>query len=112
MGGTCGLGIVSSVVDVLWMSVISGMRGVGGVCDMFMYLAQGGVDGEWMRGLGLGFTQCSILLHLIFHLLPNMYLFIADITNPESFVLCCWAWICLEINRFYEDQRQPSSGSV
>ena len=36
------------------------LRGVGGVCDMFMCLARGGVGGErglWMRGLGLGFTN-------------------------------------------------------
>ena len=34
------------------------MRGVGGVCDMC--LARGGVGGEgdeWMRELGLGFTN-------------------------------------------------------
>ena len=36
------------------------MRGVGGVCEMYMYLARGGVGGErceWKRGLGLGFTN-------------------------------------------------------
>ena len=36
------------------------MRGVGGVCDMCMCLARGGVGGEggeWMRELGLGFTN-------------------------------------------------------
>ena len=34
--------------------------GVGGVCDMCMYLARGGVGGEGgerMRELGLGFTN-------------------------------------------------------
>ena len=31
-GGTRGLGIVSSGADVIWMSVVRGMRGVGGVC--------------------------------------------------------------------------------
>ena len=43
--------------DVLEMSVV---RGVGGVCDMCMCLARGGVGGEgceWMRELGLGFTN-------------------------------------------------------
>ena len=36
-----------------------GLRGVGGVCEMGMCLARGGVGGggEWMRGLGLGFTN-------------------------------------------------------
>ena len=40
------------------MSVVRGMRGVGGVCGMC--LARVGVDGEggkWMRGLVLGFTN-------------------------------------------------------
>ena len=59
---TRGSGIVSSVADVLWMSVVCGMRGVGEVCEMCMCLARGGVGGgvggrEWMRGLGLGFTN-------------------------------------------------------
>ena len=33
-GGTRGSGIVSSAADVFWMSVVHGMRGVGGVCEM------------------------------------------------------------------------------
>ena len=41
--------------------MVRGMRGVGGVCEMFMCLARGGVGGEgeseWIRGLGLGFTN-------------------------------------------------------
>ena len=44
VGGTCGLGIVSSAGDVLWMSVVRGIRGVDGVCEM--RLARAGVDGE------------------------------------------------------------------
>ena len=47
MSGTRGSG------DVL-------VRGVGGVCDMCMCLDRGGVGGEggeWMRELGLGFTN-------------------------------------------------------
>ena len=57
MNGTRGLGVLSSTCDVLEMSVV---RGVGGVCDMCMCLARGGVGGEggeWMRKLGLGFTN-------------------------------------------------------
>ena len=60
VGGTRGSGIVSSAVDVLLMSVVRGMRGVGGVCEMSMCLARdsvGGEGSEWMRGLGLGFTN-------------------------------------------------------
>ena len=62
MGGS---GVLSSAGDVLVMSVV---RGVGGVCDMCMYLARGGVGGvggewvvgvggEWVTGLGVGFTN-------------------------------------------------------
>ena len=45
MSGTRGSGVLSSTGDVL-------VRGVGGVCDMCMCLARGGVGGEggeWMR---------------------------------------------------------------
>ena len=54
---TRGSGIVFSAADVLWMSGVRWMRGVGGVCEMCMCLARSGVGGEggeWMRGLGLG----------------------------------------------------------
>ena len=57
MSGTRGSGVLSSTCDVLEMSVVSG---VGGVCAMCMCLARGGVGeegGEWMRELGLGFTN-------------------------------------------------------
>ena len=60
VGGTRDSGIVSTTADVLWMSVVREMRGVGGVCEMCMFLAWGGVGGEggeWIRGLGLGFTN-------------------------------------------------------
>ena len=40
VGCTRGSGIVSSAADVLWMSVVHGMRGVGGVCEMCMHLAR------------------------------------------------------------------------
>ena len=54
---THGSGVLSSTGDVLEMSVL---RGVSGGCDMCMCLARGGVGGEggeWMRELGLGFTN-------------------------------------------------------
>ena len=57
MSVTSGSGVLSSTGDVLEMSVV---RGVGGVYDMCMCLARGGVGGEgreWMRELGLGFTN-------------------------------------------------------
>ena len=34
VGDTRGSGIVSSAADVLWMSVLRGIREVGGVCEM------------------------------------------------------------------------------
>ena len=46
------------------------------------------------------------------YLLPNVYLCMADIENPDLFVCVCRTWICLDITRFYKEQRQPSSGSV
>ena len=52
VGGTRGSGIVSSAADVLCMSVVRGMIGVGGVYEMCMCLARSGVGGEggeWMR---------------------------------------------------------------
>ena len=39
---TRGSGIVSSAADVLGMSVVPGMKGVGVVCEMCMCLARGG----------------------------------------------------------------------
>ena len=48
MSGTCGSYLLSSTGDVL-------VR--GGVCDMCMRLARGWRGGEWMRELGLGFTN-------------------------------------------------------
>ena len=50
VGGTRGSGIVSSAADVLWMSVVRGIRGVGGVCKMCMCLARHGISGEWVSG--------------------------------------------------------------
>ena len=49
IGGTRGSGVLSIAGDVLEMSVV---RGVGGVCDMCMCFAWGGLGGEggeWMR---------------------------------------------------------------
>ena len=50
MGGTRGSGILSSTSDVQWMSVVHGMRGVGGVCEMCICLARGCVCGEGVSG--------------------------------------------------------------
>ena len=45
VGGTRGSGIVSSAADVLWMSVVRGMKGGGEVCEMYMCLAWGWIGG-------------------------------------------------------------------
>ena len=50
MSGTRGSGVPSSTCDMI-------ARGAGGLCDMCMCLARGGVGGEWTRELGLGFTN-------------------------------------------------------
>ena len=76
VGGTHSSDSVCIAADVIGMSVVHGMRGVGGVCEMCMCLARGGVGSEgdeWIRGLGLGFL----------------------------FVCCCWSWIILDITRLY-----------
>ena len=57
MVGTRGSYVLACAGDVLEMSVV---RGVGGVCDMSMGLAWGGVGGVrgvWVTGLGFGFTN-------------------------------------------------------
>ena len=46
------------------------------------------------------------------YLLPTVYLFMADIANPDLSVCGCRTWICLDITRFYEEQHQTSSGSA
>ena len=40
VGATRGSGILSSAADVIGISVVRGMRGVGGVCEMCMCLAR------------------------------------------------------------------------
>ena len=58
VGGTRGSGIVSSAADVLGMSVVCGMRGVGGVYEMCMCLTPGDVGGEGVdERIGFGFYQ-------------------------------------------------------
>ena len=49
-GGTRGSGVVSSVDDVLEMSVVRAMRGVGGVCEMCMCLVRSDVGGVGLNG--------------------------------------------------------------
>ena len=44
-GGTRGSRIVSSAAAVLGMSVVRGMRGVGGVCEMCIFLAGAAWEG-------------------------------------------------------------------
>ena len=60
MSGTRGSGVLSSTGDLP-------VRGAGGVCDTCMRLARGGVGGEggeWMRELGLGFTNRGSVGHV------------------------------------------------
>ena len=62
---------------------------------------------------------CTSEVHPVFnhvapygYLLSDMYLFMADITNPDFLVWSCRIWIGLDITRFCEQQRQPCSGSA
>ena len=50
VGGARGSGIVSSAADVLGMSVVRGVRGVGGLCEMCICLVWGGVSDEGVGG--------------------------------------------------------------
>ena len=74
--------------------------GGGGVCGLGGELVWGldqGLDSLYMAGPGVCVLcladTCISEVHPVFnpvapygYLLPNMYLFIADITNPDSFV--------------------------
>ena len=57
MGGTRGSGILYSAGDMLEMSVVRGVCGVGDMCMCLVRGGLGGIGGEWVRGLGLGFTN-------------------------------------------------------
>ena len=46
---TCGSVFLSTSDDVLEMSVLRGVKGGDGVCEMCMGLARNGVGGEWIR---------------------------------------------------------------
>ena len=46
------------------------------------------------------------------YLLPNTYLSVADIANPDLLVCYCRTWISLYIARFNEEQCQPSRKSA
>ena len=55
MSGTRGSSVLSSTCDVRGDG---GVRGVGGVCDMWMCLARGGVGGEGVdERIGFGLYQ-------------------------------------------------------
>ena len=60
---------------------------------------------------------CTSEVHPVFnpvapygYLLSDMYLFMADITNPDFLVLSCRTWIGLDITRFCEQQRSHPAG--
>ena len=44
------------------------------------------------------------------YMLPNLYLYVADIANPDLFACGSRTWVSLDIAHFYEEYRQPSSG--
>ena len=106
VGSKRGSCIVSSAADILEMSVLRWMAGVGGVCEMCL-----GLGGGWIRGLDLGYITpvgtggCSIV---------SMCLGYRGVGD-----------VCLEWERgvgtgsgsgsglvFYEEPCQPTSGSA
>ena len=52
------------------------------------------------------------LVEHYWYLLPTVYLYVADIANPDLFACNCQTWNTLDISRFYEKQCQPFSGSA
>ena len=46
------------------------------------------------------------------YLLLNLYLYVADIANPDLLACGSRTWISLDIDRFYAEHFQPSSGSA
>ena len=46
------------------------------------------------------------------YLLPNLYLYVADIANPDLLACVSRTWISLDIARFCEEHYQPSSESA
>ena len=105
--------------------------GTGGVLDVCLCLncrgvGVGSVGGEWVVGLvqdlegwcyvcvsfGLGGYLRILVMDSYGYLLYIVYLLLADIANPDLFVSGCRTWICLDITRFYDEQCQPSNGSV
>ena len=55
--GTRGSGIMFSAADVLGMSVVRWMRGVGEVCEMCMCLVRAAYEERGVSVLNLGFTN-------------------------------------------------------
>ena len=77
------------------------------------------VDGRSMYLCIVLGGPCTSEVHPVFnpvapygYLLSDMYLFMAVITNPDSFVKSCRTWIGPDITSFCEQQRPPSSGSA
>ena len=66
----------------------------------------------WRIPAHLRCTQCSILLHLMdICFLTCICLWQISHIQTRLFI-CCRTWIGLDITRFREQQRQPSSGSA
>ena len=66
--------------------------------------------GDWMRGLGLDFTNSVGTGGPYGYLLPNVYLFMAIIANPDLFVCVCRAWIVLTSPDFIRSSASHPAG--
>ena len=72
--------------------------------------------GPGIRVLCLADT-CTSEVHPVFnpvapygYLLSDMYLFMADITNPDLLVLSCRTWTGLDITRFFSNSASHPAG--
>ena len=95
--GTGGVGLCVCELCV-WIFCVDGR-------SMYLYIVLGG----YLVILGAHIVKSCCTLWIS---ASTVYLFMADIANPDLFVCGCRTWICLDITRFYEEQRQPSRGSA
>ena len=72
--GTRGSGIVSSVTEVLWLSLVRVMRGVSGVCAQYFFIAS---CGSMPRDNG-----CMYMSHVCF------YVICSDCVGVRGHVCC------------------------
>ena len=71
---------------------------------MYLYIVLGG----YLYILGTPSVQYCFTLSIS----ASYHVFVYDITNPDLFGCGCRTWICHDITRFYDEQRQLSRKSA